>query len=299
MQSTEEKSIHTLIPDIYELVGKKDGWFTEVMASELGTEISLKMQQRFKTIERKPGLRMSKLGPQCPCALWHSVHHPELADPLPGWAHIKFMYGDLIEAMVIALAKAAGHTVEGEQDAVTLDGVVGHRDCIIDGYVVDVKSANSRSFDTFKKGKVAEDIFSSAYLDQLDGYLVGSAGEDIVKHKDVGYLLVIDKTLGHMVLYRHDVREQRIRNRIAEYQRFIGFPFAPTCTCGTVANDKSGNIILDVKASYNDYKHCCFPHLRTFIYSDGPRYFSKVVKLPRRQDGTLIPEVNRYGQLVS
>ncbi len=285
------KSIHTLIPDIYQLVGKKTGWFNDILASDLGREISLKMQSRFSAEQRKPGLRLSQMGKSCPCALWHSVHHPELAEPIPGWVQIKFMYGDLVESMVITLAKAAGHTVEGEQDAVSVDGIVGHRDCVIDGCLVDVKSANSRGFEKFKSKQLAQDIFASAYLDQLDGYLVGSADDPIVRQKSRGYLLAVDKNMGHMVLYEHELREKSIRNRIKEAKEIVGLPHAPRCTCGTVADGKSGNIKLDTKASYNPFKFCCFPGLRKFIYSDGPRYLTKVTRLPD------VPEENKDGTI--
>ncbi len=294
MQSPySNKSIHTLIPDIYHLVGKKTGWFNDVLASELGHEISLKVQQRFAPIERKPSLRLSQMGDTCPCALWHSIHHPELAEAFPGWAQIKFMYGDLVESMIIALAKAAGHTVEGEQDAVSVDGIVGHRDCVIDGCLVDVKSANSRSFQKFKSKELATDPFSSAYLDQLDGYLVGSADDPIVRQKDRGFLLGVDKNLGHMALYQHELRPTRIRERIKEAKRIVELPSPPRCTCGTVPEGKSGNIRLDLKASYNNFKFCCFPNVRKFIYANGPVYLTKVVRLPD------VMEEDRYGRIIS
>lgn len=288
------KSIFQLIPDIYELVGKRDGWFNEVLASDMGREISLKCQERFAATERKGSLRLSKLGDECPCALWHSVHHPELAERIQPWAQIKFLYGDILEALVIALAKAAGHSVEGEQDAVVVDGIVGHRDCIIDGCLVDVKSANSRSFEKFKSKEVMEsDIFASAYLCQLDAYLVGSSEDPRLRVKDRGYLLAIDKVLGHMVLYEHTARPGHIENRIRNYKEICSRPTAPSCSCKTVSDGKSGNLKLDVKASYNPYKYCCKPHLRTFLYSDGPRYLTKVIREPD------VPECNKDGKIIS
>jgi len=78
--------------------------------------------------------------------LWHSIHTPEKAEALPAWAEIKYTYGHILEALAISLAKAAGHEVTGEQDAITVDGILGHRDCVIDGCVVDVKSANRPEF---------------------------------------------------------------------------------------------------------------------------------------------------------
>src|SRR5258705_12324610 len=97
------------------------------------------------------------MGPRCPKALWHSIHTPEKAEALPPWVLIKFSYGHVIEALAIALAKAAGHTVEGEQGHVEFDGIVGHRDCVIDGCVVDVKSSSSRGFIKFKDNSISHD----------------------------------------------------------------------------------------------------------------------------------------------
>jgi hypothetical protein len=260
----------------------------------MGREISLKCQERFAANERKGSLRLSKLGDECPCALWYSVNHPELAESIQPWAQIKFMYGDILEALVIALAKAAGHTVEGEQDAVTVDGIVGHRDCIIDGCLVDVKSANSRSFEKFKSKAVMEaDIFASAYLCQLDAYLVGSSEDPRLRVKDRGYLLAIDKVLGHMVLYEHKLRESFIRQRVDEFKQLVVQPNPPRCTCGIVDDGKSGNQRLDVKASYNPYKYCCKTGLRTFLYSDGPRYLTKVVREPD------VPEADKTGKIIA
>lgn len=288
------KSITTLIPDIYDVVQKKEGPFTPEAIRCLGEEVSHRIASQFETDaggQSKRGLRLSRLGPACPRALWYSIHHPEMAEQLPPWATIKYTYGHILEAMVIALAKAAGHTVEGEQDELNVDGITGHRDCVIDGCIVDVKSSSSRGFAKFKDGSIAQDD-SFGYLDQLDAYLVGSLEDPLVTTKDKGYLLAIDKTLGHMALYSHDIRETRIRNRIAEYKRTASLPFAPDCTCGTRPEGKSGNISLDTKASYNVFKHCCFPHLRTFLYANGPVYLTQVVRKPD------VPEINREGKII-
>ena len=241
---------------------------------------------------REPGLRLSKMGKECPCALWHSVHKPELAEKLPAWVKIKFSYGNMLEALVITLAKAAGHTVTGEQDEVTVDGISGHRDCVIDGCIVDVKSASSPSFKTIREGKnLDQDIFISSYLDQLDGYLLGSMDDPLVSVKDRAYLLAIDKQLGHMCLYEHYLRTDNIRSRIAEHKRIVNLPKPPLCTCGTEPDGKSGNLSLDTKASYSAFKYCCFPNLRTFLYSKGPVYLTKVVRLPD------VPELDRNGNI--
>lgn len=271
------KSIHTLIPDIYKLVGGEHG-ISDVLASDMGTNVANAIQQSLGTHTRR-GLRLSGLGSKCPRHLWYSINYPDLAEPIPPYARIKFAYGHIIEHLIIGLAKAAGHTVTGEQDEINVDGILGHRDCVIDGCVVDVKSAASRSFLKFREGTIAQDD-PFGYLDQIDGYALGSIDDPLVSIKDKAYLLAVDKTLGHLALYEHRCRYDHIRKRISSYKEIVGRREAPACNCGTEPDGKSGNIKLSVVASYSPYKHYCFPQLRTFIYSDGPRYLTCVARLP-------------------
>jgi len=238
------------------------------------------------------------MGSQCPRALWYSIHHPELAEKMQPWTEFKFMFGHVIEQLAIELAKAAGHEVTGEQDELELDGVLGHRDCIIDGCTVDVKSAASKSFLKFKNKTLhLDDMFG--YLDQLDGYVVASAQDPLVRVKDKGYLLAVDKQLGHMCLYEHTVRPEPITARIRYYKSIVGLPSPPSCECQTVEDGSSGNIKLDTKASYSSYKYCCFPDLRTFLYANGPVYLTNVSRLPYDvRTKQYIREVDKNGQTV-
>jgi hypothetical protein len=288
------KSIYTLIPDIYRLVGKKDGWFTTEIAYDLGKEIALKMQATFGERKDTPTLRLSKMGDVCPKALWYSIHHPELAEPFTGPNIIKFSYGNTIEAMAIALAKAAGHEVTGEQDELVVDGIRGHRDCVIDGFVVDVKSVSSLQFPKYSKGTVASEGDSFGYLAQLDGYMVGSADDDLVRHKDRAFIWAIDKTLGSMALYEHNLREDFIRGRIQSHKQIVSLDVPPRCECKIVKDGEGGNLRLGYPSNYNSFKWACFPHLRCFIYSDGPHYLTTMVRRPQPH----IKEVDRLGNTV-
>lgn len=276
-------SIFTLIPDIQALLAEK---LTKVeFTAELGQDSSY-----------KPTLRLSQMGDRCPCALWHSIHKPELAEKLPPQALFKYGFGHMIEAAVIKLAKEAGHEVTGEQDHVELDGISGHRDCVIDGCIVDVKSASSFSFAKFKDKSIATSD-SFGYLSQLDGYLLASRGDPLVRDYEKAYLLAVDKQLGSMCLYEHSLREAHIRARIAEYKQIVARDTAPKCTCGVQPDGESGNIKLDTNASYSAFKFVCFPNLRTFLYSGGPRYLTKVVRTPSWKGQSLI-EVDKNGKLV-
>lgn len=287
------KSIHTLIPDIQELLRNKDDWFTEFLSREFSENLGQRLRTQYgRGSNTSPRLRISGLGDKCPRALWHSIHTPEQAEPLPAWAELKFCYGHILEELAIHLAKAAGHQVEGEQDELVVDGIVGHRDCVIDGCVVDVKSLTSRGLAKLKDKTIEQDD-AFGYLYQLDGYLLGSVLDPLVLVKDKGYILGIDKTLGHMYTHEHHLREDRIRERIRSFKDIVALGGPPPCTCETISDGKSGNIRLGVKASYSSFKYSCWPQLRTFLYSDGPHYLTRVVRKPD------VPEVDKYGNYIS
>jgi hypothetical protein len=281
------KTINTLVKDIYAVV-EKEGWFTPARLADFSSALSTSLNQTRGV----PSLRMSKLGEHCPCQLWHSVHSVGMEEPVEPWARIKFTYGHITEALVLELAKAAGHTVTGEQDELILDGVKGHRDCVVDGCVVDIKSINSLGFQKVKAGLVSTDTFLRDYLDQLDGYVVASADDPLVQVKDKGYILFVDKVLGHLRLYEHRVREESIRRRIQSYKNIVSQPTFPHCTCEQVPDGKSGNYKLGLKASYNSYKFCCLPTVRKFLYAGGPVYLTKVVRKPD------VMEVDRHGNVL-
>src|SRR6266436_863761 len=128
------KDINTLIPDIYALVKRKDGWFNDDLARTFSSDLGIRLQSQLGAATQRPTLRLSQMGPRCPQALWYSIHEPGKAEPLPAWVHIKYSFGHILEALAVTLAKAAGHQVEGEQDELVLDEIVGHRDCVLDGY---------------------------------------------------------------------------------------------------------------------------------------------------------------------
>jgi hypothetical protein len=229
---------------------------------------------------------------QCPCALWHSIHKPELAEPFPAWTENKFSFGHVIEGLTIAQCKAAGHNVVGEQDELVLDGIKGHRDCVIDGFTVDVKSCSSRTYQKIKAGGLAQDDLFG-YLDQLDGYLLASEHDPLVQIKDRGFILAVDKQLGHVALYEHKLTTERaslLRRRVVLYKDIVARTTPPSCNC-ELERDGS-NTKLGVQASYSSYKWCCFPKLRAFLYSGGPRFLTQVNYEPN------VPEIDKLGNII-
>jgi hypothetical protein len=273
--------INTLVPDILALF--KDGRVDlsldglKVFSEKVSTSI------RNKMVEERPipSLRMSNIGKPCERQLWYNLNAPEQAEQLPPEALIKFMYGHILEDMLLYLAREAGHTVEYEQHEIDLCGVKGHLDCVIDGFIVDVKSCSTYGFEKFRVGLTA-DTDSFGYRSQLDGYLTAApAGVD----RSVGYFLAIDKQLGRLCLSRHVREDKDFEEFINRKRRIVRSKTPPPRGFSPEPDGASGNMKLSVECSYCPFKKVCYPEARTFLYSTGPRYLTTVRSLPR------VPEV--------
>lgn len=253
------------------------------LSAELSTALATKINSRMED-ERKVGkLRLSQISHPCDRKIWYDINQPELAEPLSAQNHIKFMYGDILEEMVLFLAKVSGHDVQGEQDELDLYGIKGHRDAVIDGVTVDVKSASSFSFNKFLAGLTnRNDGFG--YLGQLDSYIEAAKGDPLVTDQSKGAFLVIDKQLGKIHLDVHTRIGIDWRNRIFSLQRTVEDTRPPPRSFSAVPDGAKGNERLDTVCSYCVHKSSCWPGLRTFLYASGPRFFSRVQSPPNVQE---------------
>jgi hypothetical protein len=282
------KNIETLVADIYDLFSKSD-WKPDVgTIQSFGQRLAEHVANRASEERGAPTLRLSNLGVP-DRKLWYTINVPEKAEPLPPEARIKFLFGDILEELLLFLAKEAGHDVTGQQDEIEINGVKGHRDAIIDGRVVDCKSASSYSFRKFEaNGLRSDDPFG--YLNQLGSYLAGSSD---ASERDVASFLVIDKTLGKITLDTYPKDDTDYEKLVEHKRKVISLPKPPEEKCYPEEPEgKSGNRKLGTGCSYCPFKHECWPGLRTFIYSTGPTFLTKVVKEPK------VVEVNRNGDVV-
>lgn len=277
------KHISTLVQDIEAVIKGKGGWteavneyFMQTMGEFATRRFSPSSETRAKT------LRMSNIGTPCKRKLWYYLNLPEHEQDLPANVHLKFAYGDVIENLLLALAKAAGHRVEGEQDEVVVDGIVGHRDAVIDGVTIDVKSASSASFKKFEKNELrVDDPFG--YIQQLTGYVYGAKDDPLVTDKTGGAFLVMDKTLGHLVLDYYDLTPELhlFPSRLIATKLMTGMKTEPHREFDPVPDGKSGNMKLTAPCTYCDYRWKCWPGLRGFAYSNNPVYLTRVVNTPK------------------
>lgn len=285
------KSIDTLVDDIYALFTRGSEPSEDLlqhcgktMAENLGESLSRGLSKR------DPKLRLSAIGKPSRQLFYELSGAPK--EPYTGSTLIKFQYGHLLEEMILYLAKEAGHTVEDEQMEINCEGIIGHQDCLIDGVLVDVKSASPYGFKKFKDGSLREnDSFN--YIPQLASYQQGRG-----KNED-GAFLVINKVTGELCICKFSAEElsrvdisghvERQKKVSAQVQEQKGDLSNPPERCFDPVSDKTkaDNLVLSTECSYCAFKSECWKDsnngwgLRAFSYYSGPRYFVDVKKEPR------------------
>lgn len=276
------KRIDTLVEDIY---GLFDGThkFSEESIKSFGEKLANHLSKRIEEQRGSPSLRLSSIG-QPDRKLWYSINTPELGEQLSPKTRFKFLIGDLLEELVLYLAEESGHKVEGAQDELDISGVKGHRDAVIDGRTVDVKSASSYSFKKFKEHRLREDD-AFGYIDQLNSYMFAAKNDPIVSDKRTGSFLVIDKTLGHICLDSYSSNGVDYDKVVEDKREMLAQSTPPDRCYEPVPEGKSGNMKLGVQCSYCPFKKACYPGLRTFLYSTGPVFLTHVEREPK------VPEI--------
>ena len=111
-------SIHTLVEDIYKTVANKEpaegvDLYDEI--DQFGENCKRLMTNLFT--EKRDGrtLRMSNIGRK-DRYLWNSVNNPDVSEELSPNTYVKFMYGHLIEEMLLFLTKLSGHEVTATRE---------------------------------------------------------------------------------------------------------------------------------------------------------------------------------------
>lgn len=297
------KKAENVVDDIYGLLsdvinGETKELSPEIMA-DFGTRVAFKLEKALtaRAEGRKPKtLYMSEYGRPCRRQLWYEIRGEFDKEKLRPENLIKFLYGDLIEEIVLVLAKLAGHEVTDEQKVCEIElpygwKLRGRLDAKIDGELVDAKSASTFAFKKFKDGTLADDD-PFGYIPQLEAY---AESEGVKEGEDISFL-VVDKTLGHMtrmaVPYAPKNKEdlEKFREELVEDMERT---MPPARNFGDILEGKSGNRKLPVTCSYCGYKEECWKDandgagLRTFAYTRGPVFMTKVVRKPN------VPEIKK------
>lgn len=282
------KNLDTLIQDIYSnLEGLSTGEALNISEEELDLTLarmkeSILAWSKPREVDSNFRLRMSNIGRPLR-QLWYESQSSSNPHAVSGSTQIKFLYGHVLEEIVLMLVRMAGHEVTSEQKEVNVDGILGHMDCKIDGQVVDVKTASRFSFNKFKDGSlVNNDPFG--YLAQLSGY------ETAEETKDGGFL-VINKESGELCLFRpDDLEKPNVKEKIKKVKAAISVDTPPDRCYAPIPEGKKGNMKLPSGCAYCPYKFECYSDanegegLRAFKYSNGPTYFTKVEVEPKVEE---------------
>lgn len=273
------KSIDTLVDDIHSTVGAvEDVVFPNNMTHGIGDAYVKQVNKRAVKKRDPKTIYFSELGDVCQRRMWFKHHTPEKGEVLRPETRIKFLYGDMLESLVLQLATDAGHDVSAEQQEVEYVNdatgwrVRGRIDAVVDGVVVDVKSVTKQSERKFHDGLV-DDPFG--YLGQLNGYAT------VLKNPNMGFL-TIQKELGHINYFPFTADAEMFGHGFARAVKAIDRDDPVEKVMASVPQSPtSKNEKLCATCSYCPFKASCFPDVRAFAYSNKVEWLTKVVDTPR------------------
>ena len=277
------KKIDTLVEDIYNLFSPDPVSMPEEEIDNhintFGDMIKVHIKE-FMCGEPKVmgNLRLSAIG-KPDRQLWYNANSKQLDTPIKPSTKIKFLYGYILEELLLLCSSIAGHEVTDQQKEVELEGVKGHQDSLIDGVLVDCKSASGPGFQKFKNNLLAyEDPFG--YIAQISAYAEANG-------LDEAAFLAIDKSTGEICLSRvHSMEMINARDRVKYLKDLVQQSITPSRCYEAVPDGKSGNHKLAVGCVYCSYKKDCWADLnngnglRVFQYARGKRFLTHVAKEP-------------------
>ena len=276
------KKIDTLVEDINKLFTSEDPPIPEKEVDALIDTFAVSIKEHLKTFlyeqpRRNSNLRLSVIG-RPDRQLWYDINQPN-EKPLSSSLRIKFLYGYLLEELLILLSSASGHKVTHQQREVTVAGIKGHQDCMIDDFLIDCKSASWRSFQKFKNNTLSEDD-PFGYIAQMSAYAEANG-------VDEGGFLVIDKQSGELCLSKVNSLEMiNATKRITHLKKIVKDKTAPSKCFDDLPEGKSGNRKLDMRCVFCSHKSKCWSDandgkgLRIFQYERGKKYLTQVKREP-------------------
>ena len=274
--------LSTLIDDIYSSLSPleigEDLNLSDDVIEEFGEKIKDAVRSWSSPHKQTSGLRMSNIGRPARQLWFESRREDKKTFSAP--TLIKFLYGHVLEELVVLLVKLSGHSITDQQKEVSVDGIIGHIDCKIDGAVVDIKTASNFAFKKFREGTLQNDD-PFGYMAQLAGYEAAEGTSD-------GGFLAINKESGELTLYRPGpFSKPNITARISSMKDYLKLDELPPRCYPDVPEGKSGNRRLGTSCSYCPYKYDCWSDanhgngLVAYKYASGIKYFTRVAKEPQ------------------
>tara|TARA_Y100000114_G_C11757502_1_gene327723 strand:- start:1216 stop:2052 length:837 start_codon:yes stop_codon:yes gene_type:complete len=275
------KDLDNLVEDIYDVVYNEKQLDSDLI-EDFGERVKNVLKHWSTPRDRDRGLRMSSIGKPAR-QLWYESKDVDDDYKPSASTKIKFLYGHLLEEVLLLLVKLSGHEVTDEQKEVVVDGIKGHMDCKIDGEVIDIKTASNFAFKKFSEGTlIGNDPFG--YMAQLSGY-------ETAEGTNEGGFLAINKESGELSLFRPGILSKPdAHKKISDLKEALDLDNPPDRCYNPIAEGKKGNEILPPSCVYCKFKNECWSDandgegLRVFKYAVGLRYFTKVVSEPKVEE---------------
>ena len=277
------KQIETLVEDIYNLftldpidmeeeeVDKHIDNFGEMLKVHIKDFLYEKPKDRTN-------LRLSAIG-KPDRQLWYDLNKPLENVQLQPPTRIKFLYGYILEELLLLCTSIAGHKVTDQQKELEISGVRGHQDSMVDGVLVDCKSASGPGFDKFRYHRLSEDD-PFGYIAQISAYAHANGVNRAA-------FLVINKSTGEICLTPvHEMEMINAQKRVDYLKGMVADSSIPDRCYADVPDGKSGNYKLAVGCIYCGHKRECWGQaneghgLRVFQYAKGKRFLTRIGKEP-------------------
>lgn len=243
-------------------------------------ESLLEPNRPYVDLKKEKKLYFSGIG-KCPRKLYYEYNPSKASykmETLKPSDYIKFVYGDILEELLIYLIKnTEGYKVTGEQEVLEMEvpntggwKLRGRLDLRVNGEIADIKSAAPYSYKKFSEGTlITDDPFG--YVDQVLGYNFAS-GADEVEHvkffainKVTGELAALDLPVD---IVTRDMFEAQLKYLVDSIEGDEP-PHIPVSLIHEQKVLKSGNVELSRTCGWCAYRKDCYPQLRSFKYSWG------------------------------
>lgn len=282
------KDISTLVEDIYNVADPESHFdITREVLTPALKDISMALT---RTLTADDGssyyIRPSNVGRGL---RWHYFMHkfPNSGEKFNGQRKLLFQAGHIQEAILLMYIKLAGHKVTHEQGKAEINGVSGSMDCVIDDYLIDVKTTSDYSFKKFKEGTIDLENDPFGYIAQLSTYKAGLL-EQGVKIKGQGWL-AYNKNNSELAL--HLIPDNQLIDannkidgiRAAQEGKDMPKELCPGSEPKVEAN---GNKQMAMTCEYCPFKDKCWPDFKVYRYSNKDRFYVDIVKEPRVEDVT-------------
>jgi len=236
--------IEYVIPDMYHSLRTKyiaEGVDFNEVVEQFMEEVGAALYTHYKEEKDPRKVRVSSIG-QCERMQWYKAHDYEQEEPSDK-LFLTFMQGHLMEALLKAVIKIAGHQVSHEQERLSIAGVQGACDAVVDGELVDFKTASNWSFDKFKDDEIKNDSFG--YLEQISAYAHALG-------KKKAHFIVLNKNTGECKLTSVNTIKN-IEDHVIYVKDIVSKSTPPDHPVWSV----NANGELDMRCSFCGFKYEC------------------------------------------